>query len=108
MARRTSSPLRFDEDKRRVRLDWSIVIPLVTAIVAGLIGFVSSAYVSYTNNETSLTLEREKFKLNIELERQKFKTNLIIEAVKTGDKSKALDNLNFFLEAGFIDVFLRY
>jgi tetratricopeptide (TPR) repeat protein len=89
--------------KSQRRIDLSIVVPVVTAIVAGLIGFLSSAYVGYLTNRGSLDIEHEKQKAQLDLENQKFKTNLIIEAVKTGDRKKALDNLTFFIDAGFLD-----
>jgi hypothetical protein len=73
-----------------MKLDWSIVVPLLTAIAAGLIAFVSNAYVGYINNRGTTEVEHQKFVADIELERQKFRSNLIIEAVKTGDKAKQL------------------
>lgn len=85
------------------RIDLAIIIPTVTAIVAGLIGFLTSAYVSYLNNNGTLEVEREKERAEAALENQKFKTNLILEAVKTGDRQKALENLTFFIDAGFLD-----
>jgi hypothetical protein len=84
-------------------LDLSIVIPLVTAIVAGLIGFVSSAYVGYLNNKGTIALEHEREQGQLTIENHKSQTNLILEAVKTRDRKKALENLTFFLDAGFID-----
>jgi hypothetical protein len=84
-------------------LDLAIIIPTVTAVLAGLIGFITSAYVGYLNNNGTLEVEREKERAAAALETQKFKTNLILEAVKTGDRQKALDNLTFFLDAGFLD-----
>lgn len=89
--------------RRSTRTDLSIIIPTVTAIIAGLIGFLSSAYVTYLNNQGTLAVEQEKSKAESALEGQKFKTSLIIEAVKVGDKQKALDNLTFFIDAGFLD-----
>ena len=73
-------------------MDLAIIIPTVTAIVAGLAGFLTSAYVGYLNNQGSLVVEREKER-----------ANLILEAVKTGDRKKALENLTFFIDAGFLD-----
>ena len=89
------------ESKNRGRLDLSVVIPLMTAIIAGLIGFVSSVYVGYLNNAGTAAVEHEKSVAQVELERQKFKTSLILEAVETGDKAKAIDNLTFLSMQGF-------
>jgi hypothetical protein len=62
---------------------------------------VSNAFVSYLTTRGQAKLEKERSTTLLELEKQKFKANLIIEAVKTGDKRRALDNLQFFVEAGF-------
>jgi hypothetical protein len=70
----------------------SVMIPLLTAIVAGLIALLSNIYATYLNSDNQ-----------IQLERQRLKANLILEAVKTGDREKAVKNLSFFLEAGFIE-----
>jgi hypothetical protein len=85
------------------RIELTVIIPTVTAIIAGLIGFLTSAYVGYLNNQGTLEVERQKEKAAGELEQRKLKTSLILEAVKVGDRQKALDNLTFFIDAGFLD-----
>ena len=90
-------------DSGASRMGWSLVIPLVSAIAAALIAFLSNVYASYITGRNQLALEDQKFQAQLELERQKFQTTLIIEAVKTGQKEKALENLDFFIEAGFLE-----
>jgi hypothetical protein len=91
------------EEKSFSRIDLAVIIPTVTAIVAGLIGFLTNAYVGYLNNDGTLQVERQKEKAESLLEQQKFKTSLILEAIKAGDKKKAIDNLTFFIDAGFLE-----
>lgn len=67
-------------------------IPLMTAIVGGVLALVGSVYVGYVNNQATVAVEREKFK-----------TSLVLEAVRVGDKQKALENLTFFVDAGFLE-----
>jgi hypothetical protein len=74
------------------RITTAASIPLMTAIIGGVLALAGSIWVSYVNSESALVIEREKFK-----------TNLILEAVKVGDKQKALENLTFFVDAGFLD-----
>jgi hypothetical protein len=83
------------------RIELTVIIPTVTAIIAGLIGFLTSAYVGYLNNQGTLEVERQKEKAAGDLEQRKLKTSLILEAVKVGDRQKALDNLTFLLTPVF-------
>jgi hypothetical protein len=92
-----------DEEKSVSRINLAIIIPAVVAIVAALMGFMATVYVGYLSNQGTLQVEQRKERAEAELEQQKFKTSLILEAVKVGDKQKALDNLTFFIDAGFLD-----
>jgi hypothetical protein len=78
-------------------------VALIVAIVAGALTLITSTVTSYLSNRGSLEVERVREKAQGELELQKLKTSLILEAVKVGDKQKALDNLTFFIDAGFLD-----
>lgn len=92
-----------DDDRSRFRIELAVIIPTVTAIIAGLLGFLTSSYVSYLNNQGTLQVEQQKEKAEGEQDLQKRKANLILEAVKVGDKQKAADNLLFFIDAGLLD-----
>jgi hypothetical protein len=81
-----------DDVKLSSSLNLSVVVPILTAIIAGLIALLSNIYSTYLSSNNQL-----------ELEKQRLKANLILESVKTGDKDKAVDNLRFFIEAGFIE-----
>jgi hypothetical protein len=73
-------------------INLSVVIPIITAIVAGLIALLTNIYATYLNGQNQLVLEK-----------QRFRANLIVESVKTGDRGKAIENLKFFMDAGFLD-----
>jgi hypothetical protein len=74
-------------------INWSIVIPAIAAIIAALIALLSNIYATYITGTNQLALEK-----------QRLRENLIVESVKKGDKkNKAIENLQFFLDAGFID-----
>jgi hypothetical protein len=81
-----------DDVKSSAFINWSIVIPALTAIFAGLIALLSNIYSTYLNNTNQITLEK-----------QRLKANLIIESIKTGDRARAMENLKFFIESGLID-----
>jgi hypothetical protein len=68
--------------------NWSLAVPLVTAIIAALIAFISNIYATYLSGRNEIAVER-----------QKLQATLIIEAVKTGDTNKDTRNLEFFLKA---------
>ncbi len=78
-------------------------VALIVAIVAGALTLITSTVTTYLSNSGSLEVERARGKVQGELELLKLKTSLILEAVKVGDKQKALDNLTFFIDAGFLD-----
>jgi hypothetical protein len=82
-----------EEPMGRGALDWSaVVVALVTAIVGGLIGFFSRAYI-----------ENRKSSAQAEIEREKSRTNIVLQILQTGDKAKALASLVFAREAGLLD-----
>jgi len=66
---------------------------VLSTIAAALIAFLSSIYVTRLNNNSL-----------VDLEQKKLESNLIIEAGKIGinDRRTALENLSWWLEAGFI------
>jgi hypothetical protein len=82
--------LELDSKSQR-KIDWNIFILLMTAIIGAVIAFISSAIVTSIEGSNQLDVER-----------QKSENALVIEAVKTGDLNKALENLAFFVEAGFL------
>jgi hypothetical protein len=73
-------------------INWSIVIPALAAITAALIALLSNIYATFLNGANQIAQEK-----------QHFRANLILESVKTGDRAKAIANLQFFLDAGFIN-----
>lgn len=62
--------------------------PIVVSIVSALLGGVLVAFI---NGQT-----------NIKLEEKKLQTQLIVQAVKTGDKKQATNNLKFLVAAGLL------
>jgi hypothetical protein len=92
-----------DEEKSSSRINLTILIPALAAIFGALLSFMATVYVGYLGNQSTLEIERKKEKAESDLEQQKFKTSLILEAVKVGDRQKAIDNLTFFIDAGFLD-----
>lgn len=80
------------DTKSSTAINWSIVIPAIAAIIAALIALLSNIYATYITGANQITLEQ-----------QRLRENLILEFVKTGDRNKAIANLQFFLDAGFID-----
>jgi len=75
-----------------IAINWSIVIPALAAIIGALIALLSNIYATFLSGANQ-----------IKQEQQHFRANLILESVKTGDRNKAIANLQFFLDAGFID-----
>ena len=55
-----------------------------------------------TKVDGSLGIERQKQTAAAELARQEFETKLILKAIETPDRDEAVRNLQFFLDAGFI------
>lgn len=88
-----------DLDKQKT---WK-VDPVVVGIAAALIGFLGNVVATYLQGRSSLDLERIKHEVSRALESDKFRSSLILEAIKTGDPEKAARNIEFFLEAGFVE-----
>lgn len=95
---------RIEFDTKRVELELKLrelqektglskhVNPLVLAIGAALIGFLTNVWV--TNQQTKSASELKRFELE---------SSLILKAVATNDPAAAVKNLRFFLEAGLIN-----
>ena len=77
------------EFKHKEKIKFS---PLLTTAIAAFCALLGTILGAYINGISSLNLER-----------QKFESNLILKAVETGDQKEAIDNLNFFVKAGFIE-----
>jgi hypothetical protein len=63
-----------------------------------LIGIIA-AFITVSGNLVVTSIQGRN---SLELESQKSQTSLILQAIKTGDRQKALENLKFFIDAGFI------
>jgi hypothetical protein len=95
------------------RFNW-LSSPAMVAIVAGLIGYLSTLYSSYATRqleakrqEYAEQLEKEKHQASLQLARQKQEGTLILEAIKSGGTKQekeqaAAANLVFLADAGFI------
>ena len=79
------------------------VDPVVLGIVAALIGFLGNVIATYLQGRSSFDLEKTKHEASRLLETDKFRSSIILEAIKTGDPLKAANNIEFFLQAGFIE-----
>jgi hypothetical protein len=79
---------------QRSEINWSVVLPVISGIIAALIGVGSAVVVAYLNGQSQLDAERYKAQIT-----------LIVEAVKTGTNNPlaALKNLRFFADAGLLD-----
>jgi hypothetical protein len=86
------SPMAQSDTVSSSAINWSIVIPAIAAIIAALIALLSNIYATYITGTNQIALEK-----------QRLRENLTLESVKTSDKNKAIENLQFFLDAGFID-----
>jgi hypothetical protein len=95
------------------RKTWKID-PVTVGIIAALIGFLGNVIATFLQGRSSLiledarynasrSLETDKFHASRSLETDKFRSSLILEAIKTGDTEKAARNIEFFLDAGFIE-----
>jgi hypothetical protein len=82
------------ERLKRTKINWSVALPVISGIIATLIGVGSAVIVAYLNGKSQLGAERYKAQIT-----------LIVEAVKTGtnNPSAALKNLRFFADAGLLD-----
>jgi len=86
------------EAKKTLKFD-----PVVIGIAAALLGFLGNVVATYLQGRNSLDLEKTKHEASRALETDKFRSSIIIEAIKTGDPAKAAKNIEFFLQAGFIE-----
>ncbi|HEY2423833.1 MAG TPA: hypothetical protein VGH55_06995 [Chthoniobacterales bacterium] len=88
--------------------------PAFVAIVAGLIGYISTLYSSYSTRQLEAErqrnterLEQENHESTLKLEREKQEGTLILEAIKTGGTAEYKEmrtaaNLVFLADAGLI------
>jgi hypothetical protein len=96
------------------RFSW-LASPAVVAIVAGLIGYLSTLYSSYATRQLELerqrhseSLEHEKHQASLQLAREKQEGTLIVEAIKSPGATKeekegaTAANLVFLADAGLI------
>lgn len=67
------------------------VSPIVTTIIAALAGLLGTGAGAILQGRANLALEQKKFE-----------SALILKAIETGDEDKAIHNLLFFIQAGFI------
>ena len=64
--------------------------------------FDSNSRLEREKFDATVKLERQKFDANEKLERQKFESSVILQVIATGDTEKALKNLEFLADAGFL------
>jgi len=83
---------------------------VISSFVAGIVTYQvanlqtnSEKNLASLNAQSAVELERERLKSGVVLERKEFETNLILKAIETGDVDAARSNIQFFLEAGFIE-----
>lgn len=87
------------EEVRRSR--W--ISPTVIALFAAFVGLVGNIVVARVNNANSADIERSRVQSNAEAERLRLQSNLVLEAIKTGDASKACGNLVFFVQLQLVN-----
>lgn len=88
--------------KRREQ-DRSIWInPLNVGVLVAILGFFSSLAIKGCDDSANRELEKIRASNAKTLEESKLNSNLILEAIKTGDKEKAADNLAFLIETDLI------
>ena len=75
---------------------------IIVAIVAGLIGLFSNAYINYLESENTLFIEKEKLKFSIQLEGKKRHTSLILNATSQNNPQDVVKNLKFFIDIGLV------
>ncbi|MCK1386844.1 hypothetical protein [Bradyrhizobium sp. 21] len=89
------------------------VLAVVSAIGGAFIQSMTTRDVEAGKSSTALSIEKTKVDGDLEIERQKqtataelarqeFETKLILRAIETPDRDEAVRNLQFFLDAGFI------
>jgi predicted chitinase len=73
-----------------------------TAIIAAILGFVTSSVVALIQGQSNLQLEKAKFEADQKLERIKFETGLISKGIEPKEREARLDILRFYIDAGLI------
>ena len=87
-----------EHEARRSRLS----NPLVIAVFGAAIAAAGSAYVTWSNNQGNLSLERVKEEAGQRAEMFKAEAARIFELIKTGNPDSAAGNLRFLLDTGLI------
>ena len=78
-------------------------LALISAALGGGIQAWTTQDIESGKTTRELEIERSKEKAASKLERQKFEATLIINATSNVNKQDRIDNLDFFLKAGFIE-----
>lgn len=73
-----------------------------TAIIAAILGFLTSSIVALIQGQSNLQLESSKFDANQKLEQLKFETGLIAKGIEPQKEQDRIDLLNFYINAGLI------
>ena len=76
------------EEKKKITIS-----PLVTTIIAALLGLLGTMVGAYFQGRS-----------NMELERQKLESSLILKAIETGEPDKAAKNLLFLAKLKLINI----
>jgi hypothetical protein len=74
-----------------------------TAIIAAILGFVTSSVVALIQGQTNLKLERAKFEADQKLEQIKFEPGLISKGIEPQEEESRINLLRFYIDAGLIN-----
>src|ERR1035438_4693289 len=88
-----------EEDQRYSR--W--LNPIFLGLIAATLTLTGNILVTREQTKASLEQERTRNRNSLEQARAKAQSDLILEAIKTGNPSKAATNLDFFVNLGFIN-----
>jgi hypothetical protein len=90
----------MEEAETKKSFELSGITVTIIAAVFGLLGTATGAALQgYFNQE----LENKRFDAESKLARQKFESDLILNAIATGNREQARNNLIFLVEAGLIE-----
>jgi hypothetical protein len=70
---------------------------IITAFIA-----VNTSIVGWMTSAQQRQLDAEKFLLQTQIDRAKFEGELILSAIRTGDPSQSMTNVEFLIQAGLI------
>jgi hypothetical protein len=88
-----------EEDQRYSR--W--LNPVFLGLAAATLTLLGNIYVTHQQSKAATEQEETRSKNLLLQARAKAQSDLILEAIKTGDTTKAANNLEFFVKLGFID-----